>query len=174
MTDDLLAYRDQMYQIADQIRVLKLKAIELAAQAERKAKMSRDGIDMAKAYIGLRAVFDIDKSSNKDLTTNHETWKKVRIPKLFEDIGVTNVPVSSFGRRVQVSHKQRVSIRPDKKEEAFKFICDQGYGDSLYTAIQHERLNNIAKELLNEEGIEMPEELFSVYDEPNTSCVKIA
>lgn len=170
---DLQQYRTQMLRLAIQLKQVKDEAIALAASVEKDAKKSSDGVAMAKVYIGLRHVFDMDKTTHKAFITHHETWKKVKMPQLFDDIGVTNIPVASFGARVQVSTKSRCSVRAAKKDEAFAWLRDKGYADNIYEAIHHDTLNNIATEFVSEHGEDMPEELFSVFDEPNTSAVKI-
>lgn len=173
MNDDLQQYRQEMIVLANQAALITEKAISLAERVGKTAKRDANGISMAKAYIGLRYVFDAMKESLKDLNAHHDKWRKVIIPHIFEDLGVTNIPIASFGRRVQVSTKQRCSILSDRKEGALGWLRKEGYGDSIYETVQAGRLDNIAKEILTESGLEMPDNFFRVYDDVTTSAVKI-
>ena len=189
--------KQEMMQQFD-VTIMQMKALskqlhQQIADEYEQVKKSGDGIHLAKLFIMVKRARDAVAEIEKDITGKNEAFKKKIVPEAFEVIGVKSLPIESFGARVQTSRKLRCSIRSGASDAAFDKLRELDYGDNLYTAIHHDRLNAIAKEIAAKYETEevsfedffnddaprgsleddLPKDLFNLFREFNTSVVKI-
>ena len=120
--------------VLDHIRAIAALVPQLEAEM---AKARKDGVvTLARAYVVLhrltaRAKEMLDVSdSGKVFGHLVERYAKFEIPEAFEQAGVPHVPLEE-GFRVGVSVKFQASIVPDRKEDAYAWLRDNGLPDII-------------------------------------------
>lgn len=127
-------------------------------------------VEQTRAFVALRQIKDMFDASIKQLNLIYEDYKVNRLPTAFEAAGVPTVNLDE-GYRVTVQHKLHASIRGDKKEEAYKWLNENGLGDLITNTVNASTLSAAAKSMA-EDNIELPDEIFNVAIIPNTSVTK--
>lgn len=141
--------------------------IETLATRLQKAR-ERGAIPLARAFVVMHRLKDKLDSLDKQFSTLYEPYKTTIIPEMFEAENITSLPLSE-GFRVGVSQNFRASIRKDCKEDAYKWLRENGLGDLITDTVNASSLSAAAKYELEENGIEFPEAMFNVAIVPNTS-----
>jgi hypothetical protein len=104
------------------------------------------------------------KDTIKSLTTNvvkmHDAIRKHYLPGKMEDEGIDRITVSGVGS-VSIVADAYISVRGERKEDAYTWLNDNGYGDLIKETVNASTLKALGKELL-EKGTSLPEEYFSV------------
>lgn len=141
---------------------------ELEKQLARAEK--NGAVAMARAFVVFHRLVTRHGELLKPLADLFEDYKGRRIPALFEQEGVPNVPLAE-GYRVQQSSRFYASIIAEKKNEAFAWLRDNGLGDIVAETVNAQTLSASAKVLRDDKNIELPDEFFKTADVPNTSVV---
>lgn len=138
---------------------------------EMDAAKKRGAIDLARSFTVLHRLCSTVDQRTSGVGELFERYKTVDCPEVFDLAGVTHVPLAE-GYRVQISHATRASIRPDFKQQAYKWLKDNGKGDVITSTVNSSTLSALARTMSEEENLALPDEFFNVALVPNTSVVK--
>lgn len=146
----------------------------LTAKIEKELHKSKRGgaIALARSFVVLRALKRNLEETEKKFTALFEQFKNIEVPQMFEQEGVTSLPLAE-GFRVGVSSAWRASIKEGMKPEAYKWLQENKLGDIIVETINASTLSATAKTLAEEENRQLPDEFFNVLMQPNTSVTQI-
>ena len=129
----------------------------------------------------LEAVIRAMKLLSTDKESAEETLKGINkeydylrlslIPKLFEDRGVSNMTMPEIGR-VQLAADIYASIPADRREEAYQWLDDNGFGDLITNTVNASTLKAFLKRRVVA-GEEIPDGLFKVTPFTRASITKV-
>lgn len=102
----------------------------------------------------------------------YNNFKMLRFPQALEQSGMENVPLSE-GWRVGVSMSWRASIKEGKKAEAYAWLQGSDHGDVVQETVNASTLSALAKELHENQNIDLPPDIFNAAQVPNTTVNKI-
>jgi len=139
---------------------------DLRRQTEDEVK--RGAVSAARAFVVLHRLKSKIDELAKVYSTLFEDYKVRVLPELFDDEGVSSVPLTE-GYRVGVSQKLYASIRPESKEAAYEWLRENDLGDLISSTVNASTLSAAAKHELEENGREFPPDLFNVAIVPTTS-----
>lgn len=128
----------------------------------------RGAVALARAFVTFRYIKDRMDEATKLFAATMEDYKNRKIPELFEQEGVSHVPLDE-GFRVATSSRMFVSIKTDKKAEAYKWLEDNDFGSLITSTVNSSTLSAATKAMMEEHNRELPEDLFTVAMIPNTS-----
>lgn len=137
---------------------------------ELDAAKKKGAIALARAFVVFHRAMERLADDLKPLKALYEQYKEVAVPAIFEEDGVTSIPLDE-GFRVGTSYTFRASIRPDQKDEAYAWLRSANLGDIITSTVNSSTLAKTAKELA-EENKELPDALFNVARMPNTSVTQ--
>lgn len=143
---------------------------KLIPQIEKEMAASRKAgaVALARSFVVLhRMTMRIDETFSP-LNKLFDQYKKVDCPEIFEQEGITNVPLAE-GYRVGVSVRLYASIIPEKKDEAYQWLRANKLGDLIQNSVNAQTLSATAKLLLEEKNTELPDYLFKTVLVPNIS-----
>lgn len=130
-------------------------------------------IQMARAFVVLHRLNERLLSEDKALKQFKSLWgdyKNVKVPELFEQAGVPNVPLDE-GFRVGIAIRTVASIVPGQKDAAYTWLQENDAGDLIQPTVNASTLSKFAKEM-GEGNKDLPDDLFTVTLMPNTSVTK--
>lgn len=138
---------------------------DLADRSEEYLKKVEDDLslkpaDMAKAYW---AVCNLHDDLKKQLTRLYHVMNaldKAVLPKLFEHHGLDMVRIPELGRSFSIRQMTTASMLD--KEQAMEWLRENGHGDLIQETVNAGTLASFIRNMILEEGIEPPEELFKV------------
>jgi hypothetical protein len=132
-------------------------------------------VPLARAFVVLHRLHSITCSESdswfKPLRAMFDEYKTQQLPAIFEQEGVTSVPLAE-GYRIGVSYTIRASIKPQEKDKAYAWLRGNKLGDIITTTVNASTLSATARTMLEEQNIELPSELFTVANMPNTSVTR--
>lgn len=131
----------------------------------------KDGVvELTRAFVELRGVKDKLDAIAKDFSKVYEDFKVGRLPAAFELAGVPTVNLDE-GYRVTVSHRVFASVKGDRKEQAYQWLKENGFGDLVTQTVNTATLSAAAKAMA-EENQELDPDLFNIAIIPTTSVTK--
>lgn len=138
---------------------------ELADKSEKYLKSVEDDMtvkpaEMAKAYWRAKELHDQLKKQLTRLYHVVNAMDKSVMPKLMEHHGVDMVRVPELARSFSI--RQMTSASMLDKEGAMSWLRDNGHGDLIQETVNAGTLASFIRNMILEEGIEPPEELFKV------------
>lgn len=143
-------------------------------QRDLDAAYKSGSITLARAFVVMHRLNEImfsdEKSPFKPLKQEFAKLKTERVPGLFEQEGIDNVPLSE-GFTVGTSTTKYASIKPGHKEAAYAWLREKDKGDLIQETINSSTLSAFARELA-EQNFDLPEDIFNVADVNNTSVRK--
>lgn len=150
-----------------------LALLERSAQQVRNAiDEAKDGpADLARIYIQLRLVLEEVAAEVGKLTDLRDSLQYKMIPESYEAHGVTSQTM--LDHRITVSVLVRASIAPDQKEAAHVWLREHGYDGFITQTVNASSLAALAKTLMQDEGKELPENIFKTYTVLSTSMTKV-
>jgi hypothetical protein len=145
---------------------------DAADQVARNIDDAKDGpADLARIYIQLRLVLEEVTKAVGRLVELRDKLNTTIIPESYEAHGVTSQTV--LDHRITVAVLVRASIAADQKEGAYKWLRDQGFGTLITETVNASSLAALAKTLMQDEGRELPDNLFKTYTVPSVSMTKV-
>lgn len=102
----------------------------------------------------------------------YDMLSKDTIPELMREAGVKTITLEDVGR-VTVSYRFSCSILPDQKEVAYEWLRNNDLGDIIVETVNSQTLSATAKNLLENEGKELPPDTFKTGTSPYTSVTAI-
>jgi len=141
-----------------------------------KPKRSGDPImlltNLAKRIKQLTEIHDALDSVRKQLNAEFDQLKLKEVPDLMIEMELRTFTVEGVGR-VQVSGDVYASISAEKREEAYKWLRDNNYGDMIQETVNASSLKAWLKEGI-QSGRATPEDLFKCTPYSKVSLVKVA
>lgn len=151
--------------------------VALLPQLRQEMAQAKDAgsVPLARAFVVLHRLHNITCSESdswfKPLRVTFDEYKTQLLPAIFEQEGVTSVPLTE-GYRIGVSYTIRASIKPQEKDRAYAWLRGNKLGDIITTTVNASTLSATARTLLEERNLELPDQLFTVANMPNTSVTK--
>lgn len=150
-------------------------AAKVRADGETALK-SGDHVEVIKHFKALRDVNAIVKTSRAALQELEEAFSRHHIPEIFsavrERTGQKPPFVIEGIGRVNVSHKYSCTIIAPKPE-GHQWLKDNGYGELVTETVNSSTLAAFAKDLLENKGEELPDDIFKTSLNPYTSITKV-
>jgi hypothetical protein len=132
-------------------------------------------MDQLRAYAArfkeLQSQKDRLDADLKAINAELDRLRLVKIPELMESLQVKNATFDGVGR-VQLAADLYASTREGKKEAAMQWLRDCGYEDMISETYNTSSLKALFRRQLAE-GIDIPEEIFSVTPFIRASVVKV-
>lgn len=132
----------------------------------------RDHVQFARAFVNLYKIREVIKEFEKQFEALWAEYNGKLMPDAIEGAGVTNVPLAE-GLRVQRSQVTRASIREGMREAAHAWL-KVNYPMVVTETVNASTLSSLAIELIEEQNIDLPDEMFNVALMPVMSITKIA
>lgn len=137
---------------------------------ERNLKLAETTVDYARLFIEVREYLDAIDAQWKRLTALKEKLAYEKIPACLEEEGVKSITLDE-GYRIHVSPLVRASCR--SMEKAIEWMRENGNDALVKETINASTLAAFAKDLMQREGRELPEDIFNVWIGNNTSLTKL-
>lgn len=134
------------------------------------ASKQRGAIDLARAFTVLHRLVAVVEARLKPLDLLFEHYKVLECPAIFENAGVTHIPLDA-GYRVTISYTLRASVNGDDRSAAYSWL-KKHHPDTVIETVNASTLSKLARELLENENRELPEKLFKVVNVPSTSVTR--
>lgn len=106
-----------------------------------------------------------------DVNKQFDHLRMVTIPANMQNLGIKNTTFSGIGR-VQLADDLYASTKPDKKEQAMEWLRDCGYSSMIVETYNASSLKALFRRQIKE-GIEIPDDIFSVTPFTRASIVKV-
>lgn len=143
----------------------------LEAELPGMLKPERPASELAHLYGAVRDMLDLSAGALKSLGEASGLLSNELVPKCFERENLTSFTTKD-GYRVTVSTNYRVSIKGDKKEQAYAWLQDNDLGELITQTVNASTLSAAGRKLIEEQNKELPEELFNAAFMPSTSLTK--
>lgn len=131
--------------------------------------LKRGHIDAIKHYYDVRNATEAIKSAREAIAEIEDQLSKQQIPDIMRAAGVKSVKVEGIGN-VIISHRYSASMLD--KDAGFKWLRDNGHDGLITETVNSSSLSAFAKSLLEDDGVEMPPEIFKVGTQAYTSIRK--
>ena len=115
----------------------------------------------------IRLHLDRVKALESLLTNMHEAAQKRYVPEAMENEGITKISIAGVGT-VYLQGDMYVSMNSAKKEEAYKWLDDNGNGDLIKPVVNSSSLSALIKKMIGD-GFEVPADLINI--QPYTKAV---
>lgn len=143
----------------------------LTAEMNAEVRDTRPASELAHLYGVVRDMSAIAADALTPLANAGSTLGNVLVPKAFENENLTSFTTKD-GYRVTVSLAYRVSMKTDKKPEAYAWLVDNGLDALITQTVNASTLAAALRKRMDDEGKEPPEELFNAAYMPTTSLTK--
>lgn len=127
--------------------------------------------DAARLFVAYKSIKDELDDLQKAFEAEYTEFKTLTFPGLLEDDGQTNVPLAE-GYRVGVSTKLYASIKGERKGQAYGWLRNNDLGELIVETVNASTLSAAAKALLEDKFLDLPDGLFNVMLQSNTSVTK--
>lgn len=134
------------------------------------ASKQRGAIDLARTFTVLHRLIAVTDTKLNPLRELFEHYKVLECPAIFEQAGVTHIPLDA-GYRVTISYTLRASVNGDDRSGAYAWL-KKHHPDTVIETVNASTLSKLARELLEHENRELPEKLFKVVNVPSTSVTR--
>lgn len=122
----------------------------------------------ASLFVQIRGMTDLIENVTKPLGELRERLKVEIVPARFEDEDTTSLTLDS-GHRVTVAQKLNVSMRD--KDKGKEWLRNNGLDALIVETVNSQTLTAAARQRM-EEGLDMPDDIFSVNTVALTSITK--
>lgn len=113
---------------------------------------------------------ELDKHRKRMLATLEEMSRKI-IPEMMSEEGVKTITLDDVGYRFTVS--QRFSCSMPEKELGMQWLRDNGLGDLIQETVNSGTLSSAVKKRIEDDGMDVPAELFNTNYMSYTSATKV-
>lgn len=147
--------------------------LEFAAKdlAEATTELAKTGDHLAliRHFSQTSTAYDVLSEAKKKINDTYDRLSREIVPEAMRVAKVKTVNLDDVGR-VTVSHRYSASMLD--KELGMGWLRDNGHGDLIKPTVNAQTLSSFAKNLMVDEGKELPEEIFKVGTSPFTSITK--
>lgn len=163
MRDDTLAA------LNDTVRRLQTVA-SLVREDTNDAVATGDHVTILRHFHSLRNVNSLIKEAREALSQIEDNLSTRDIPDAMKAHGVKTVTIEGVGR-CTVSYRFSCSMLD--KELGIKWLKDNGHGGIVQETVNSSTMGAFAKNLLETEGKELPDDIFKTGTAPYTSITKV-
>lgn len=146
---------------------------QLEQQMTRAEKLGAVGL--ARSFVVLHrlreALLSDEKNRFRPIGRLFQDYAKTKIPAMFEQDGVENVPLAE-GFRVGVSHPFYASIKGGQRDKAYNWLRDNGLGDLISSTVNSSSLSAALKTKIVDENAEAPDDIFTAGYVPTATVTK--
>ena len=128
-----------------------------------------DTVEIVFHFNDLRLVNEEIKLVRKQLEIVEDRLSHSEIPDHFKRIGIKNLTVDEVGR-VSIGHRWGCSIVD--KQVGFNWLRENGHGGLIIETVNSSTLAAFAKNLMETEGKQLPQDKFTTNINPYTSITK--
>lgn len=118
--------------------------------------------DLCLKQYDLEYTFKQVEDLTKRLSKVNELIKKALLPKAFEEAGTDMFRIPEIARSFSPATKMSVTIKGEDKSGGMEWLRGNGFEDIIKPTVNASALSSAAKELLEEQGIDLPDDLFNV------------
>jgi len=148
-----------------------LSGVASAIRAETVAILpTRDHVAIIRHYDKLRQATERIKLAREALNEMEENLSRVQIPNVMDEHNIRTITIEDVGR-VTVSYRFSCSILD--KEAGLNWLEENGHGGIITETVHYMTLAAFAKSQLEEEGQDLPEDIFKTGTSPYTSITKV-
>jgi len=122
----------------------------------------------------MKALQERKAIAEEDLTQINKALDELRLnilPKMAEELGVTNVKFDGIGR-LQFASDLYASTKAGKKDEAMQWLRDCGYEDMISETYNASSIKALFRRMITDQGMMPPEDIFAVTPFTRASLVK--
>lgn len=147
-------------------------------QELEQVRQSSDPMAIARAFVALHHLHEVLKSiigtddSPGLFKSIYGPFKSEVVPNVFEDKGIDKTLPLTEGYRVTVSTRLYASLPAANKQRGMEWLRKNGLGDLIQETVNAQTLSATAATMMEDEGKELPEDIFSVHMKYNTSAVR--
>jgi hypothetical protein len=131
---------------------------------------SRDHVEIIRHYDRLRLATARIKLAREALAGMEEELSRVQIPDVMAEHGVKTITIEDVGR-VTVSYRFSCSMLD--KDAGLMWLRANGHDGIIIETVNSSTLSAFAKSQLEEEGVDLPDEIFKTGTSPYTSITKV-
>lgn len=131
-----------------------------------------DPIPIIRHFDALRRSGELIKTCREALKEMEDHLSAVAIPDAMRAKEIKTITIEGFGR-CTVSYKFSASILEGQKLVAFDWLRENGHGDLIQETVNSSTLAAFAKDMIQNEGKELPDAIFKVGTNPYTSITKV-
>lgn len=128
-----------------------------------------DHVALIKHFADLRVIADKAKTIREALYEIEDNLSRTAIPDLFSKQQIKTINIEGIGR-VTVSHKFSASILD--KPRGYDYLRANNAGDLIQPTVNSSALSSYARKRLEDDGIDLPPDIFKVGTTPYTSITK--
>lgn len=146
-----------------------LAAASAAIEEANKALVEKDLILLIKDFDWIRNTYDNLDDNRKLIFGLIEKLSRETIPAKMDAQDITSIKIDGVGR---VSLGTRVSVSMLDKQAGMEWLRENGHGDIIQETVNASTLSAFSKSLLEEEGVELPDDKFKTSTMRYTSITK--
>ena len=162
--------REETMQYLDRVCGGLQKAANMVREDGQEVLALNDHIELIWHYSHLRAATAKIKEAREALDKLEDAMSHEQIPTAMRDVGVKTVNIIGLGR-VTVSYRWGCSMLD--KDEGMNWLRNNGQEALIIETVNSSTLAAFARNLLEEEGIGLPEDIFKTSTYPFTSITKV-
>lgn len=159
-SDILLQVQNLCAQLAQATRSL---------DGQTEALKASDHVTVIRHFDEVSKAYDILDATKKELNAIYDRLSRDYVPEAMRAAGVKTTTVEGIGR-VTVSHRYSCSMLD--KVRGYNWLTENGHGDLITQTVNSSTLSAFAKNLIVEEGKELPDDLFRTGTSPFTSITR--
>jgi len=130
---------------------------------------TRDHIEIIRHYNHLRLATALIKEAREALSEMEERLSREYVPEVMKEHNVRTITVEGVGR-VSITHRFSCSMLD--KEAGMDWLRNNGHGGLIIETVNSSTLGAFARSLLEDEGQELPSDLFKTGTMTYTSITK--
>lgn len=146
--------------------------LAIETQLSLLVKADRPASELSHLYGAVRDMATAIGESTKPIGDATGLLGNKLIPEAFEREKITSFTTSN-GYRVVVSTVYRASIKADFKGSAYEWLQTHDLADLITQTVNASTLSAAGKALIDEKGMELPDEFFNAAYMPMTSLTKV-
>lgn len=135
----------------------------------REAFATNDHVTAIRHFDKARKATETIKEAREALADIVDQMSKEQIPDIMRRHNVKTITVEDVGR-VTISHRFSASMLD--KEQGFQWLRANGHEGLITETVNSSSLSAFAKDMLENHGTELPEDIFKVGTAPYTSITK--
>ena len=135
----------------------------------RETFASDDHIAAIRHYDATRKATVSIKEAREALADIEDRMSKEQVPDIMRRHSVKTITVEDVGR---VTNSHRFSASMIDKERGYEWLRAEGHGGLITETVNSSSLSAFAKDMLENHGVELPDDIFKVGTQAYTSITK--
>lgn len=144
-------------------------SIALSADADKMKEMPVE--DALRFFFALDAAYTQLDTVRKQFYQTHAHLKNTALPDMMESKGVKTISLDDVGKRFTTNN--RLSASMVDKDEAIKWLKENNKADLVQETVNSGTLSSFAKTYMEDEGMELPSDMFKISTSRYISMTKV-